>query len=747
MRWIDLAFIKSYKSAFGAYSFLMLLLFHPYVSGQVIAPHRYGVEVAAVKENREAAQIENRKFSDHTNSYLPEISEHFNGARSSWLTLWTNKNELGRPVCHISGLGPAYAPAWLIGKITHNPLLFLTTISLFTCYFAGVFLILYCREISLSPLAGLMAGTSLAASPLIMYWLTFPMFPAIWCWSAGALWAVSRLANKPDLLGWGALAFSGYSLLMAAYPQPVVFHAYLLGGYGLLLAYRKHQVHRHEALLFVLMAVSALATGAALAFPVYRDLAVIAAESARVSTDPSFFTAVLPEITGLVEAVRFFVLSTMPEFFGNPIDPAFPFPYDGLSIPLVSVFFAVVGFFSAFKRTWGWSLAIGIFCLFAFVHPLYILGVRFLGFNLSRSTPLGSIMLPLTVMMAHGVDDMVQRIEPDKIRRLTIVSTVAVLLVMAVGLGYGLAHSLSIRWSVVLLMLMSAGMLAAQFQRTRPWLMISALIVVLASTSFPLMLRQDPAQIATTSPLVKSVRMNLPEGSRFAVAAPGISALPPNLNAGLELPSIHSYNSLSSRCYHTLIRALGGKMKTYGRRNSAIAPDYSGAMFWMSNIGLVLSPTPLAHENLKDLGAVSGIHLSKVISHMGDSIQVTPPRLDMSARKLKIADPRLLPNHNPIKLQDKGDILEFEVAQGAQSVLILSQKFHRDWQAQILAGDGWKSAVTSKVNGVFLGVLIPAGVQRVRVEFKPFSRFAWIAHIFWLLMLTFIGITTWHRSR
>lgn len=230
------------------------------------------------------------------------------------------------------------------------------------------------------------------------------MFPAVWCWAAGALWAVTRLAKRPDILGWGVLAFSGYSLLMTAYPQPVVFHAYLLGGYGLWLAYHKARVSRLALAKFLTLAASALVVGAALAFPVYRDLFILSSESARVAPDPSFFTMVLPKFASFTELFRFFILSTVPEIFGNPIAPSFPFSYDGLSVTLIVTFFAVVALLTAFKKTWGWWLAILVLCLLAFHHPLYVLGVKYFGFNLSRSTPLGSIMLPLTVITAFGID-------------------------------------------------------------------------------------------------------------------------------------------------------------------------------------------------------------------------------------------------------------------------------------------------------------------------------------------------------
>lgn len=729
----------SYRTALFLYILLFCLLTFSYWSnGEVVAPHRQFSELAAT-DNTGATQLENRKFSDFTNGYIPEISAHLKGARSGWLTLWTDKNELGRPAYQISGFSPAYFPSWVIAQFTDSPWRFVTVLSLLTCFFAGAFVILFCREIGLRPLAGLIAGISLAASPLFMYWLSFPMFPAVWCWSAGALWGVTRVARKPDLIGWSVLAFSAYSLLMTAYPQPVVFHAYILGGYGLYLAYRKQRLASHAAGQFLAFSATALIAGIALALPVYIDLANLSAESARVAPDPSFFTVVLPKFGSFTDAVRFFVLGTVPELFGNPVGAGFPFSYDGLSVTPVVVFFAVIGLLVTIRKTWGWWLAIAVLCLLAFVHPFYVLGVKHLGFNLSRSTPLGSIMLPLTIIVAYGADALVKRSKPGELSRVVWLATASVLAVIVVGLGFGLAQAIPIRWGMVLVMLTLVGLLAAQHQKTRPVLLIATLVMVLATISYPLMLRQDPAQIATTSLLVEKVRANLPAGSRYAAAAPGLSVLQPNLNAGLGLASVHSYNSLSSRRYHTLIKSLGGEMQTYGRWNGAISPDYNSAMFWMSNISLMLSPMKLTHENLAYLGEKSGVHLQKVISRMGDSLQVIYPQTSPVVDGLHIEDPRLLPRHIPTKLLDQGDLLEFEVTPGAPSVLFLSQKFHRDWKAQAFDQSGWVPAKTTVINGVFQGVLLPQNAQRVRLEFKPYARYAWVAHVFWLILLALIG--------
>ncbi len=738
--------MSDYKRVFFVYCLLFLALMSPYLLGQVVAPHRQYKELGAREARVTSGHIENRKFSDFSNAYVPEVYQNLAGARSGWLTLWTNENGLGRPTYHISGFSPAYLPSWIVSRFTHNPWRFMTILSLGTCFLAGFFVILFCREKGLSPLAGLIAGTGLASSPLFMYWLTFPMFPAVWCWSAGALWAATRIARKPDLASWGVLAFSAYSLLMAAYPQPVVFQAYLLGGYGLYLTRRKLQYGWNDAGRFCAICVSALIVGAALALPVYMDLTHISAESARVAPPPSFFTVVLPTMGSVADALHFFVLGTMPQLFGNPIATSYPFPYDGLSVTPIVMFFAVIGMFCSSRETWGWWMAIGVLCLLAFVHPLYVLGVEYLGFNLSRSTPLGSILLPLTIIVAYGADALVVRGDARRISRAVLTAAGVVAGAIVVALAFGLAQAAPVHWGAALAMSVLVPMLVIQQRRTRPYGLLAAVVIIMAVISYPLMLRQNPAQIATTSPLVEKVRANLPPGSRFAIAAPGLTVLPPNLNAELGLPSIHSYNSLSSRRYQALISALGGQVLTYGRWNGSISPDYDGAMFWMSNIGLMLSPKKLSDGNLEYVGEASGVDLYKVISRMGDSLQVVRPWTTVEAEGLHIADPRLLPTHTSSKLLDKGDLLEFGVTPGAQSVLVLSQKFDRDWQAHVFSRSGWAPAETTVVNGVFQGVLLPGDAQRVRLEFRPYGRYAWIAHVFWLFLLALLGFTAWRKK-
>lgn len=112
--------------------------------------------------------IENRKFSDFNNAYIPEIIEHLNAPRSGWIATWSDKNELGRPMHYMSGFSPAYLPYRLTTLKESNAWKIIILISLFNIFASGIFIIFFCQEIRLIPLEGLVAGMSMAFSPTLI---------------------------------------------------------------------------------------------------------------------------------------------------------------------------------------------------------------------------------------------------------------------------------------------------------------------------------------------------------------------------------------------------------------------------------------------------------------------------------------------------------------------------------------------------------------------------------------------------
>ncbi|MCD6046243.1 MAG: hypothetical protein K0R48_1406 [Gammaproteobacteria bacterium] len=734
----------SYRLAFLGYAILFFAItFHYWGQGQIISPYNPSIEMG-LTDHATHSLIENRKFADFQLVYIPEINEQFHSARSGWLALWDKQNELGRPLYHLSGFSPAYPLSWGIAQFTHNPYYFITLLSLLTCFLSGIFIILLCKELELEPLAGLISGIGLATCPLFMYWLTFPMFLGIGCWAAGTLWALTRLQKKMDFLSWNMLSFSLYSLLLTAYPQGVIFHVYLFMAYGAYLLYKKQKLGWVEFGRFCALSLSAVLLALILALPIYLDLYNIRTNSARVSPDLSFFTTTLPALNNFPDIARFFTLSTFPELLGSPLKATYPFPYNGLSITALTIFFSVFCFYSVLRKTWGWWLAVLLFGLFSVVPFLYIFGVKYLGFNFSSCTPLVTLLLPLTLIVAYGIDALVKRSNPQKISRAVLLSTSCLFLAIVLGLIFVHRQGLSLHISVLYTLLIVIIILASQYRKTYPILLLSATILIMAK-SYPLMFHQDLKETPKTSAFIEKVRANLASNSRFAMVGPGLSILPPNFNAPLGLPSIHSYNSLSSTRYQHLISELGGEVNTYGRWNSSILPNYSSTPFWMSNISLILSATKLSHKDLSYQGKNSDVYFYKVISRMGESIQLIPRNKKFYTDELQIDDPRTLPQYIPLKQLDQGDKLEFTVHQTGPSIFILSQKFYPDWQAQVFHASKWVPAKTMLINGVFQGVWLPNNTEKVRLEFKSYTaRFAWIAPVFWLLFLILLVLKYSH---
>jgi len=197
--------------------------------------------------------------------------------------------------------------------------------------------------------------------------------------------------------------------------------------------------------------------------------------------------------------------------------------------------------------------------------------------------------------------------------------------------------------------------------------------------------------------------------------------------------SVHSYDSLSSHRYQALLRGLGGETEQYGRWNSMVAPDFGSLIFWMSNIGLVISPAPILHPNLERFGVEGTLQLYRVRDSMGCCLQ-SPTTTNAGPGGISSTTREGI---RPVKTSDQGDVLEFEVHNypDTESVLTLSQQYHDDWRASVRTASGWQVARTVPVNGAFQGVVIPAKSELVRLQFMPLVRFAWIAHVFWVIVM------------
>jgi hypothetical protein len=165
----------------------------------------------------------------------------------------------------------------------------------------------------------------------------------------------------------------------------------------------------------------------------------------------------------------------------------------------------------------------------------------------------------------------------------------------------------------------------------------------------------------------------------------------------------------------------------------------------MSNIGVIISPKALSHPNLQYIGTEAEFYFYRTLNRMGCCLQIALS--DQTADRIEIPDWQRAQATRPSKTRDEGDLLEFEVQGGQSSILVLSQQYHRHWQALARTDSGWVEAPTLAVNGAFQGVRLPAETQTVRLQFLPFVRFAWIAHVFWAFALLILALQAIHRRK
>lgn len=730
--------VKNYKIAFFMFTVLFLVVTKSFwLNGEVLSHTRQHHELM-ISDAPTSLYIENNKFSDFNRVYLPEIKQYVTALRSSSIALWTSQNELGRPLHQLSGFGPSYFPFYFMMQLSDNPWVLITAFSLATCFFTGGFVMLFCRELKLVPLAGLFAGITLAFSPIFMYWLTFPMFLSTYCWAIGILFSIQYALRRTNLLVWLLLAFCTYSLFISSYPQSTIHQLYLIVGYSLYLVYVNFNILGHKKIFqLVVFVSSAIIVGVFLVLPVYLDLISMATDSARLKIlDMSLFSKVLPKFESMKDVGQFLVLSTVPELFGNPISPEFGFRYNGVSFTSMVCFFSIVGLIISFKKVWGWWFAVVISFLLGTVPPIYLFAVKYLGFNLSGATPLGIMVLPLIMISTYGVHTFITN---SSILRSRAIFLAGILYFLILGLGVflGIIYGISISFRILLLYILIVGSLVAQHRKPNFILLLFAMII---STVLPLslMLKQPLKSIETTSSFVELVNKNLEHEMRYANVSGEFSALSPNFNALLDLPSIHTYNSLSSKYYHKAVADLGGSTTEFGRWNSVIHPDFDSLVFWMSNIGLILADKKIEHQNLDFLEQYANVYFYKVKSTMGSYLQ-TPYLASVENDSVEI-DPRFSQNYQLEKRIDKGDYLEFKTAKQPQSILVLSQKYHKNWIAQILTSRGWVKTKTLIVNGIFQGVLLPDNTEGVRLWFKPYARYMAVSHLFWVIALLILMV-------
>jgi hypothetical protein len=724
----------TYCTAFLLYCLSFGALMFPYFAGDVLAPTRQTAELE-LNEASPSRLTENRKFNDYVLNFVPELQAQQRTKYESWLATWTTDNQLGRPLYQDYSV---WLPTWMLKYLTDDTYRYITVYALANCFVAGMFMFLLLREWGLTPFASLSGAWLFSTLPPFLYWLTFSQFTADLAWAAAIMFAITRLTKRVSLPSWALLVFSAYSLALTAYQQSIVYQIYFLGGWS---AYTCYVLWRtkglRSALKVAACALSALLVSAACVAPVYIDLWETARSSSRFSWDIKNFLSALPDLNSWTSVKAYVSLYSFPEILGNPISPSYPVRYDSDGLPPVFLILVLASLGAALRRTWGWWCAVVVILLFSLASPFYAFGIMHLGFNLSRSPPSGLTLLPFSIIAAVTLDELLKRPCANTTRFSLIGATAAAALLLGVAVSWAGSQNLSVSWLTVALSGIVIGLCLAYSLYPAPILFGAAMALFAIYASRPLLLYQKPEDIRWTSPLVEAIRANLPEGTRYAVVGTPISALEPNVNASLGLPSIHTYNGLMSRGYRAFIEKLGGGFDPLGKANSVIAPKFDLPEFHLANIGLVLSKDPLQHAGLTLTTTVGGIGLYRVDAPMGCCLKMPAPE---NARAGGIDIDTVARSGEIVKRVDTAGFLELETSPGPAALLVVSQGFHPYWRASVSVGGTWQPATVIPVNEAFTGILLPPKTTRIRLRFEPFVRYAWIAYVLFLVLVALIII-------
>lgn len=727
-----------YRHAFILFTLLYVIFFAPVIfSGEIIFPHNNDVEVGNPLAI-DAEHISNRKFSDESSVFIPEINHQLQGNHRSWLSTWNPDTQFGRQAQQ-TGFSKAYLPSHLISFFTHDPFVFYTITILLTVFLSGLFLFLLLKSLSLRPLACLIGSLSMNFGVLYIYWLTFSVFLSAYCWTLGLMWLIARFIQRPSYPTALGLAFCSYSLLMTGYPQAIVMNLYIIIGFTLLLLYKSEGNLKNKTIIAAALAGAAL-FGVLLTAPVYMDLLETASRSARIKAGNDFFLKSLPNV-GSPGNFLLFLNSTVDAFiFGNPIKQNYSFVFDGPSLtPLYFALFMLTFIKGLWRRLWPWQAFI-LLCFIGTIWPAaYLFAVRYMGFNLSAVILIGGAIIPASILVGYAVDYLLYE---DKggapLRKAAVLLPILPMALLYLLYGKKLTDFTDTRFIILnlVIFLIFYVLTIVPSRSVKTWGLLVLTLVSVFVYGGNLRLIRPQSSIHTTSPVIEFIRAQTADNSRFAFVGYK-QIIPPNQESLLGLRSIHSYDSLSTREYQNLVKKLSSKGTiTYGRHFDFITdgsrlgrPEFSYA-----GIGLYIASYELRHPALRKIAQWRQYRFYKPIKPPILHAQVVDYDLNegSGAGTAMIQGP--LGKHAllPVKRLDAfTDYKTYSLTPAPKpTLLFLSQQYDRRWRARSKAGP----LKTLMVNDFYEGVVIPPGTAEVTLEFRPLSLWMWAGQVIFILL-------------
>lgn len=754
----------THRRAFLALLALWAAFFAPLLArGEVIYPHDNRAEVGQLENRRstffeervlarflpwvprEETRLSSRRLSDESSVYVPELHQELHGDHSGWISLWNPHVQMGRPTSHVSGLSPAYPWTRLFMALTSDATRLFTWIVLFHSLLTACAAFAFLGELRLGPWARFSGAAFASLGFFPIYWLVQPMFGAGVAWTLALLWAGTKLLRAPSWSWALATAVSAWCLLLAGYPQQIVWHLYLMAVWFGLVWWK--EIARASKLTRGLALVVAGCVGALAAWPVYADVAVLAAQSLRNEAPEDFLLQSVLRAATWKQAAGLVAVHFDPYWIDTPVQEEYPERLFGFafSAPLAAlcVVAALRGGWRSRAAPWLAFVVAGV-VLNAWPDA-YLVGVRYLGLSLSRFAPLIVCAIPVPILAALAVERVLARgsedgWDPWRAAWLASLPFVVAISCGAFGLGWlrpGFVGAALALHALTLLVIVTR----------RAGLVFLLVIASVLHYGYRVQLVQPPRAIARDSALVSALREATQDGSRYAIAGfERWGLLPPNQDIWLGLSSPHSYDSLSSKRFNDWLLSIsqtGARARGRSFRRIEPGPGFFGDAFTWAGIGAVIATHPIESPHLDAPRAVGGVELLRTRA---------PARLAAQLARFERADGELvvagaLDAQPQLELRagaahdDRASYVT--TASDAPSVVFLSRQFHPAWRAR----GGGRELEVLPLNGLYLGIVVPPHTREVELAFEPWVRFAWVPQLVFGSLALVVALRALARRR
>ncbi len=680
--------------------------------GEVLYPHTNTAEVGV---GDAPSTIQDLWRDDVATLYIPEAAAHLRGDHAGWLATWAPYNGLGRPLFHIGG-SPAYIVSHGISRLTRDPYLHYTLMTILSVVGTALFGFLFLRSRKLSPTAAFVGALGLSLGPLYPTWDMIPLVQWGFCWTLAALFAMERWLSQRSSWSLLGMVFAFHSVLLTGFLEHFVALAWIAAGWTAMRIFDLRSARKPAVAGILAAALLGLLSVA----PVYLDLYEEWARSTRAlepqTYDPRTYVDLL--WPGLFCALN----ADTPGQIGLSFGPLFSA-------------LAVVGIAGGkwqhgrSLRAWYWASFACLLTAATGSERFYSLLVR-MGFGASAWPPVFAVHLPIAILAAIGVDVLLLR-TTGRQRTFQLLVVAAML---AAGFGADALRRSSGGQPVDPLLAGYAAVLglgaliATIWPRRVPLAGLAALAAAMAVQT--VIVWTPRADIQTSSPLADTLVRRTADGSRSVWVGPrgkGRRWLPPNIDAQLGTRSLHNYDHLPTVAFQDWVLPLRAPTSRSpyirGFRGVHSPESIAGGYLAFSGVSTILSKVAFRGYRQIDSDAPSGILVSEPLR--SGPVQALVPLAQVSAGPdggYSISPGRLRKAATEIEvdraLTDRL-VFEFEPAPN-ERLLFISQEHHPRWRAETETG----ALDAVLINGLYQGVRVPPGTARVVMEFRP--RVPWI---------------------